>query len=101
VAILTLSGSLFFYCIERRRRRRGRLTKLNALLAKIDDAFAGDQVGAGDERFTIGGLAHHCYIESTEMDPAFYDQQAAAAVHFKILSRRAPQKSASRRNARE
>jgi hypothetical protein len=87
---LTLEGMLVFYFVDSSAGTPGKETstaasRINELLKAIDGAFAGDSISAGEERFTIGKRVHHCYIESVEMDPAFFDQQAAAAVHFKIL----------------
>jgi hypothetical protein len=89
--ILTLGGMLVFYVLDTAavgtagRESSLAATKLNDLLKAIDGAFVGDSISTGEERFTIGKLVEHCWIESVEMDPAFYDKQAAAAVHFKIL----------------
>lgn len=59
-------------------------TKMNAFLQAIDDALAPDD--RATDRFTLGGLVTHCWIEGdTSLDPAILGPQAAAIVPLHIL----------------
>jgi hypothetical protein len=58
-------------------------TQLNNLLYAIDQAFLPDNVNG---KFTIGGLATHCWIEGdTDLDPGIFGPQAAALLPLNIL----------------
>ena len=59
-------------------------TTLNQIYKAIDDALQPDNPGTG--KFTIGGLATHCWIEGdTDQDPGLFGQQAAAILPIRIL----------------
>lgn len=59
-------------------------TTLNAIFESIDDALQPDNPTTG--KFTIGGLATHCWIEGeTDQDPGLFGPQAAAILPIHIL----------------
>ena len=59
-------------------------TTLNNLLKAIDAALEPDNLATG--KFTIGGLATHCWIEgNADLDPAIFGPQAAAILPIHIL----------------
>jgi hypothetical protein len=59
-------------------------TTLNNLLQAIDAALVPDNLATG--KFTIGGLATHCWLEGdSDLDPGIFGPQAAAILPLNIL----------------
>jgi hypothetical protein len=58
-------------------------TTMNNLLLAIDQCFVPDSVLG---KFTIGGLAQHCWIEGdADLDPGIFGPQCAAILPLNIL----------------
>lgn len=89
-ATVVLSGFLILYVFDDSptedigaEQKLGEST-INGLLKAIDGAFMPDNPQTG--KFTIGGLATHCWIEGdTEIDPGILGPQAAAILPVHIL----------------
>lgn len=86
---LTLRGYLIVYCyVDSPQEDIGSETQLgetllNNLLLAIDQALLPDNVNG---KFTIGGLATHCWVDGdTDMDPGIFGDQAAAILPLNIL----------------